>query len=273
MLARIIYRLLGLAPASVVERLRRRHRLASVVDRAVSSLARPVRGRAAVIRSGEAAGLRFRVPAASVVWLSGKVEQPVQRTLRRVLRGGDVFFDVGAYLGFFTILGARLVGPSGNVVAFEPHPTSVGALRGNVELNGFTNVTVVPKAVSAVSATALLDGRSAALAALLEPGAAAGSAEEVQTTSIDDFVSAHPTLIPSVVKIDVEGHEVEVLRGMKETMSRHSPVIVCEMHGRNEPVAHMLRGLGYTLRALDGGGSAEDVPRGAHVIAFRDHLP
>lgn len=269
MLARILYRLLGLVPVSVIERLRRRPRLAWIVDRAVSLLARPLRGRAVAIRSGEAAGLLLRVPEASTIWLSGRVERPVQSALRKALRPGDVFFDVGAHLGFFTVLGARLVGATGKVVAFEPHRASVDALRANVELNRLANVVVVPKAASGARGEAVLGGRSPALATLLENGIASGFAQSVETTSIDEFVTAHPDLVPTVIKIDVEGHEVEVLRGMNETLSHHSPVIVCEMHGRNASFARILRDLGYTLEPLEDTGAVEDVPPGAHVLAFR----
>jgi FkbM family methyltransferase len=267
MLARLICRLLGLAPTSLVEQLRRRPRVASTVDRAVSFLVRPLKGRAVAIRSGDAAGLLFQVPTASTIWLSGRVERPVQAMLGQLLRAGDVFFDVGAHLGFFTMLGARLVGPAGTAVAFEPHAASVDALRSNVELNGFTNVIVVPEAVSAETGTGFLVGRTAALTALVEADAEPGSGQPVRTTSIDDFVSAHPDLIPTVIKIDVEGHEVEVLRGMHGTLSGHQPVILCEMHGRNASFARMLREFGYTLRPLEGAGPVESVPAGAHIVA------
>jgi FkbM family methyltransferase len=266
-LDRVIYRLLGLAPSSLVERLRRAPRLALVVDRAVSVVSRPLQGKTVTIRSGEAAGLLFRVPRSSTVWLSGKVEAPVQAALRRALRPGDVFFDVGANLGFFTILGARLVGPSGKVVAFEPHPANVEALRANVDANLFENVVVVPEAVSAASGERLLHIRSAALAKLVEDDPEPGSAERVPATSIDDFVSTHPDLIPDVLKIDVEGHEVEVLSGMRKTLSQHSPVIVCEMHGRNASVQSSLAEFGYTLEVLDGTGELEHAPPWVHVVA------
>jgi FkbM family methyltransferase len=267
LLGRVIYRLLGLAPSPIVERLRRVPRLARVVDRAVSVFSRPLQGKTVTIRSGEAAGLLFRVPRSSTVWISGKVETPVQVALRRALRPGDVFFDVGANVGFFTILGARLVGPSGKVVAFEPHPANVEALRTNVEANLFENVVVVPKAVSASSGERLLDVRSAALAKLVEDRSGAGLAERVPATSIDDFVSAPGGLIPDVLKIDVEGHEVEVLSGMHRTLSQHSPVIVCEMHGRNASVQRALAEFGYTLEVIDGPGAVEDAPPWAHVVA------
>src|SRR5919204_1967984 len=247
MLDHVIYRLLGLAPSSVVERLRRAPRLALVVDRVVSVVSWPLQGKTVTIRGGEAAGLLFRVPRSSTVWLSGKVEEPVQAALRRELRRGNVFFDVGANVGFFTILGARLVGPSGKVVAFEPHPANVEALRANVEANLFENVVVVPKAVSAATGEKLLDVRSAALAKLVEDREEPGSAERVPATSIDEFVSAHADLIPDVLKIDVEGYEVELLSGMRKTLSQYGPVIVCEMHGRNASVQRSLAEFGYTL--------------------------
>jgi FkbM family methyltransferase len=266
-LARVIYRLLGLAPSPVVERLRRVPRLARAIDGVVSFLSRPLQGKTVAILSGEAAGLLFRVPASSAVWLSGKVETPVQAALRRELRPGDVFFDVGANVGFFTILGARRVGPSGKVVAFEPHPASVETLRANVAANRFEQVVVVANAVSAASGEGVLDISSAALAKLVEAGSEDGSARRVPVTSIDDFVSDHADLVPDVLKIDVEGHEVEVLSGMRRTLTQHRPVIVCEMHGRNERFRRALDEFGYTVEVLDSAAVVEDAPQGTHVIA------
>jgi FkbM family methyltransferase len=215
-----------------------------------------------VIREGAAAGLYFMVGPSSSVWASGKVEAPVQTALASSLRPGDVFFDVGAGLGFFTILGARLVGPEGTVVAFEPELANLESIRSNVEANGFGNVVVTGTAVSGETREGLVRG-SGATARLTStaPGV------PVEIVSIDDFVAARPELVPAVVKIDVEGHELEVIRGMHETLARHRPRIVCELHGSNAEVSRELGAYGYALEVLEGYGSVEEAPGWVHVLA------
>jgi len=261
-LARLIPRLLALVPAPLVEALRRRRRVAAALDRLVSLLLRPVHGEPVAIARGPAAGLLLRLPPASSVWLSGNVELAVQRALADLLGDGEVLFDVGANLGFFTVLGARLVGPSGRVVAFEPHPANVALLARNVELNGFANVTVVAKVVSDASGERLLGGSNTALASVLAAAGEAPDAIQIPAVSIDDFVAGGPA--PNVVKLDVEGHEVQALRGMARTLALHRPVIVCELHTEPERVAAQLLDHGYTVEPLAPPG---DVRPGAHVLA------
>jgi hypothetical protein len=90
----------------------------------------------------------------------------------------------------------------------------------------------------------------------------------VPTTSIDDFLAENPSLAPRVVKIDVEGHEVAVLQGMKRTLADHGPVILCEMHRTNREVASELEAVGYRLRVLEKDVPVEDAPWWAHLVAF-----
>src|SRR5215218_2287703 len=79
----------------------------------------------------------------------GTLEPPVQEALRRLLAPGDVFYDVGANVGFFTLVGARLVGEGGRVVAFEPVPWCAHAVGRNIELNAFAHAQIRAEAVGA----------------------------------------------------------------------------------------------------------------------------
>jgi FkbM family methyltransferase len=267
-IAGLIRRLLTLAPAPMVEALRRHHRLAALVDRVVSRLSRPLHGQTVAIQAGPAEGLLLRIAPASSVWISGKVEAGVQRALADVLVPGSVFFDVGANLGFFTLLAARLVGPSGRVVAFEPHPDNLVALRANVELNDLANVVIVPKAVSDTSGERVFEMSEAATASVTnEVDVGARNTIGVAATSIDDFASGPSPVVPDMIKIDVEGHEIEALRGMSRTVESHRPVIVCELHGTNTAVAGLLQDLGYTLEVIEGHDRVETAPPWVHVLA------
>jgi FkbM family methyltransferase len=262
-LARLIPRLLALAPARPVEALRRHRRVAKGVDRVVSLVLRGVHGKPVAIARGPAAGLLLRLPPSSSIWVSGKVEERVQRVVADLLVPEDVFFDIGANLGFFTVLAARLVGPAGRVIAFEPHPDNAERLRRNVELNGFANVTIVRKVVSDTSGRQLLDAASTATASVTTSAGASSEAIDVPAISIDDFLASQPTLAPKLVKIDVEGHEEETLRGMATTLTLHRPLIVCELHAAAPRIASLLADAGYALDVLDG----ERLEPGVHVLA------
>jgi FkbM family methyltransferase len=243
--------------------------VAPLLERVFALALRPFEGRVISIPSGEAEGLSFRLGRASNVWASGRVEGHVQSALRDIVRPGDTFFDVGANVGFFTILGARLVGPTGSVVAFEPQPETREALLGNVALNGFSNVVVDPRAISNSSGTAVLDWRNLPTARLVRDSQhGTGRSVSVSTTSIDDFLAEYPSLAPRVVKIDVEGHEIAVLQGMKRTLADHAPVLLCEMHRTNRELASELAAVGYRMRVLEKDVPVEHAPWWAHLIAF-----
>src|SRR6266540_171834 len=137
-----------------LERLRRRNPL---VRAAATPLRWWLRRGSMRVGGGPAEGLRLsmgHLPLAHAhtgLLARGWLEVSVQEALRRLLAEGDVFYDLGANVGFFALLGARFVGPAGRVYAFEPVPESAEAARTNAELNGLLNVTVVQKAVGAAA--------------------------------------------------------------------------------------------------------------------------
>src|SRR5258708_11709675 len=102
-----------------------------------------------VILRGAGKGLRFNGRGCSPGYVAGTSHLLEQELLVKCLRPGAVFYDVGANAGFYAIIGARAVGPAGQVYAFEPMPKLVERIRENVALNSQTNVTVIEAAVSA----------------------------------------------------------------------------------------------------------------------------
>jgi len=242
--------------------------LAPVLRRGLGIVSGPLHGRVVPIAHGPAQGLALLFDETSAVWASGKTEASLQRALERLLGPGSIFFDIGANVGFFTLLGARLVGPSGTVVAFEPLADNAEKLRRNVALNSLSNVDVIVKAVSDASGDRLLDAQHPATAALV-PADHSGPTDglaRVEVTSLDDFLVTRPGLDPDVVKIDAEGHEVEIVRGMVDVLSRSHVVLLCEMHGRGREFAGALATAGYRTARLDGTASASTASL-THVLA------
>lgn len=179
----------------------------------------------------------------------------VQSALARHLRPGDVFYDVGANVGFFTLLGARLVGEAGRVYAFEPLPDNLQALRRNLSLNDAGQVEVLGVAAAERTGTARLVVTESSLGARLGPPEAADGLV-VETLALDDAVVGRGLLPPSLLKIDVEGAEGAVLRGMRSVLAEHRPIIICEVHGVGTP-QRVVDGFARALSAVTPGYQVE----------------
>jgi FkbM family methyltransferase len=192
----------------------------------------------------------------------GVLETPVQEALRRHVRPGDVVYDVGANLGFFSLLACHL---GARVEAFEPLPRAAAAIRRSARHNGFDGLRVHEAAVGAAAGTAtFLRVREGSWSHLADRGRHALTEEEVpvRVLALDDV----DLPAPAFVKVDVEGSEVAVLDGAAGLLREARPVLVIETHETNAEVADRLEPLGYVLHNLDGPGPV----RGAgpvHVLA------
>jgi FkbM family methyltransferase len=156
-------------------------------------------------------------------------ERPVLKSLLTALHPGNTVFDVGAHVGVYTLFLGKKVGPAGRVIAFEPAPENLPALRRNIARNGLKNVIVVPLALGEAAGTGRLVGRS--VFGTLTAGAKDGPSRVVSIASGDALAAASGWAVPCAIKIDVEGYEREVLRGMARTLSHPAcRWICCEIH-------------------------------------------
>jgi FkbM family methyltransferase len=170
-----------------------------------------------------------RVLAVSGVW-----EPNVTAAFTRALRPGDVCLDVGAHIGYFTLLASKLVGPAGHVYAFEPSPSNYEALEANLRRNGVANVSAVGTAVGEHAERALLHaapGSNTGRGTLrdVRPNRAAlgdDSGVMVDVHPATDFIPPADLERVRVVKIDVEGYEVEALRGLVPLLELGGPLSV-----------------------------------------------
>jgi FkbM family methyltransferase len=183
--------------------------------------------------SGPGQGLRFRSGVSNPEYCSGENELPVQEALRESLHSGDTFYDIGANVGFFTVIGAHLVGPDGVVMAFEPVPANADMARRNARLNRFKQIVVVERAVSDTAGGGELQiaaySGGSALTTVPPPPDATGAIQTVELVTIDDAVFQQGMRPPHVVKVDVEGAEFQVLTGMRRTMAEVRPTIILEL--------------------------------------------
>jgi FkbM family methyltransferase len=198
------------------------------------------------ILGGPLRGWRW-VPAAAShgCWL-GVFERAEQDVFARTVRAGDVVYDLGANVGFYTLLAAKLAGPTGRVVAFEPVPRNLGYLRRHLALNHCDNVSVVAAAVSDRSGTARFrEGPAHTVGSLT-----ASDGYEVNVVALDDFEGP----VPRVIKIDVEGAEADVLRGAKRVLREARPMVLLSTHStalRHECIG-ILAEAGYGVRPMGG---------------------
>jgi FkbM family methyltransferase len=190
------------------------------------------------VQRGAAKGIWLHLnPRTGSGYFNADIEPEVQGVLQKYLHPGMTFYDVGANIGFFTLLAARLVGKQGRVVAFEADPEIASRLRENISRNEKAAISVEEKAVWS-SSSQILFARADASASpdrglghvLAEAGEEARrDAIQVQAVTLDEYAFQSKT--PDFIKCDVEGAEVEVFRGAQRLLSQERPHILCELHG------------------------------------------
>jgi len=169
-----------------------------------------------------------------VLYLFHEFEQEATLAFARLLRPGITVVDIGANIGYYTIISAQAVGVTGRVLAFEPGPDNIRILRHNVALNGLDNVTVRQEAVAANG------GRLTLHLSSINPGdhriyngedddlynvGRTRQTVEVESVALDDFLETLDWNV-DLIKMDVQGAEHAALQGMKRTLTRNKDVVL-----------------------------------------------
>ncbi len=184
--------------------------------------------------------------------LLGTYEPEQTRRLLETLSAGDVFFDVGAHVGWYSLAAAGRIAPGGRVVAFEASRRNHRYLARHLALNRLSEVEALHLGVADTPGRrAFTPGSGTGTGRLSDEGS-----ETVEVTSLDAYCRAHD-LWPKVVKIDVEGGEVEVLDGAAELLAAHRPTLFLSTHGEGLKAACLdrLRPFGYRADPLDRRGA------------------
>jgi FkbM family methyltransferase len=185
-----------------------------------------------------AKNMQFWVPNGwEAIMLLSKYEPKVADALRRTVQSGWVAYDVGANLGYYSVLLGRQVGPKGGIYSFEANPVCVEYLRSNLALNQIANCEILP--------CALLDNREDVKFTINYGTSAIGLTQRssfyeskighevnVQGYSLDELVETFDLRKPDVIKIDIEGAEAFAIAGMLRTLEKYRPLILLELHGR-----------------------------------------
>ncbi|MCP9476014.1 MAG: FkbM family methyltransferase [Nitrospira sp.] len=181
-------------------------------------------------------------------------EQGTEKLLRRVLKEGGTFVDVGANIGYFTKFASKLVGARGRVFAFEPMPAALRLLRMNTA--PLPNVTIFPVALSDTKGMATFYVRKKGDMSSLSYDSGA-TPVPVTVSTLDESLADQARI--DLIKIDVEGSELEVLRGGRLILQRHRPIVYFEFLPcfaepkgiRVETFEELFKPLGYSLRWIN----------------------
>jgi len=219
----------------------------------------------------KAEGVTILVDPASVfgarILEEGAYEPEVVRTLNTILREGDVFVDLGANEGFFSMIAARIVGPKGRVFAIEPQVRLWPVIIQNIVLNDATNVTLVPFAVSdspgeaEIVVTPASNSGAASLVANSSMLSRFRPRQKVAIRSLDELSRSYGFERVSLMKVDIEGFELNALRSAESLLkSRRIRNIILEIHPAHlaalgqspEDVVRLLEQHGYSVESREG---------------------
>lgn len=202
------------------------------------------------ILQGKLRGKRWIVGSSTHGCWIGSYEYEKRRIFEKLVTPGSVVFDIGAHVGFYTLLASELVGSSGKVFAFEPVPRNLRYLRAHLEINNVKNVTVISAAVSDHSGATLFAEESSHSAAHIY----LQGSFQVEMVCLDDLFTQGEIPMPDFIKMDIEGGELRALVGATLLLTNGSPTIFLATHGReiHRKCCELLCSLGYSLEPIAG---------------------
>ena len=231
-LSGIVGRLWAAAPAAAHQTY---HRLPLGLRRVLNRTLLSEQRRVVEVQSGLLQGVRMALsPRAESGFFLGTYEPDLQESLPKLITPGMTVYNLGANIGFFALALARLAGPAGRVVAFEPNPAVCARLIENLELNGLENRVKVERMAAgdfdgeAGFCFALSDGQGRFSDLSYVPKDA--ETTRVRCCRLDSYMRQGGPA-PQAVLMDVEHAEGRVLRGMSGLLSERKPLVIVEMHG------------------------------------------
>jgi len=194
-------------------------------------------GQIRTILLGPSAGQVYRIfPEYGLAPTFGRWEPELQKLMVKVISPGDVVYDAGANYGIHSLLMSRLVGATGIVCAFEPHPRIHASCAENVALNSLNNVRLFNAALGALDGEVdYVEGHNEATGHVAT-SARIGSEIAVRCATIDSLVAEQTVPPPDFIKIDVEGFEGNVLTGAALTVHRYFPTLAIDLHTPEQDV-------------------------------------
>ncbi len=211
-------------------------------------------------------------------WL-GTYEPELQAVIRGLVHPGEVVYDVGANIGYITLLLAKAVGENGHVYAFEALPENAERWQKNIDLNGMAARTslfsgAVTDGIGRVTFLVHASGGMGKVAGSAGRSDHFQSEVTVESVSLDGFVYGQGHPAPQVIKMDIEGGEVLALPGMARLLADAQPLLLMELHGQDSCRAawERLTAAGYRLAWMRRGqppiASLDEMGRKAYIVAY-----
>lgn len=225
-----------------------------------------------IIARGFAKGLKINIGFSHVGYVLGTTEPEVQVALDMLLRPGMTVYDIGANVGFHAISAARRIGPEAKVVCFEALPANAKQIEYNASSNKFANIQVIATALgSSEGEAAFWMSRQPTWGKLASVGKKPDKfAKElkVRLRRLDSVVDELKLPPPSLIKIDVEGSEIDVLEGARQTLEHYRPTLLIEAHGTNAAIENFLVAIGYRVGVLGKKVPVAEAYWNAHIFAI-----
>ena len=188
----------------------------------------------------------------------GTHEEELTDKLVSLLKPSSVFYDIGANVGYYSIIASQIV-EGGEVYAFEPIPASRTLMNEHIDINNISNVNVLSYGVSdEIKKVSFTNSSHLSANSYILEGDTPNDGDmlEVECISIDSGISEKGFKPPSIIKIDVEGAEFDVLKGAKETIKKYKPIIFLATHdsiveGVTQSCISFLENLGYDVSSTD----------------------
>lgn len=192
----------------------------------------------------------------------GKYEEAELKVIDQNLREGYIFIDVGANIGLFSLQASRKVGKTGKVIAFEPFPSTFQHFQKHLQMNQITNVQAENLALGNSDGLVELfyDPDEKNVGMVSTKPLENGIKEEVKITSLDRFVLGNSIDRIDFIKIDVEGHELEAIRGMENALKTFEPVLLIEINAdaNEKKLLDFLQHLGYKKYFINNDGEVQE---------------
>ncbi|MDF0552044.1 FkbM family methyltransferase [Kamptonema sp. UHCC 0994] len=186
------------------------------------------------------------------IWQNEKWEPHVETVVINLLKPGSVFVDIGANIGYYTLLASSLLQNSGKVIAFEPNPLNLQLIYASIVENRFSNITVYPFAVSD-SQQILGFSTESSNGNVVSEGNVSAVNNQMFVSAIkgDDLLLQEKQI--NLIKLDIEYHEPWALRGMDKTIKKHRPIIITEFHRKivGQEYLEQIKEYGYSLGIID----------------------
>ncbi len=237
------------------------------------------------LRSGQRMVVNLSDGQQRHIYYTGIYEHRFMRCLSRYLSAGQVFVDIGANVGAYTLFAAAQVGPAGQVYSIEPNPKAFARLRQNVELNAFDNCTLLEKAVSDRAGSSAMFSAFDDLAVSRLVGSGSGTPPPPEETvmvaleTLDACLGDRADAV-QIVKADAEGAEMQILRGATATLAAR-PYLLLEVDDRllknlgssQEEVLGFLRDLRYKSYEVNASGKLTpfDWEKDRHIMGSGHH--